>query len=92
MWAISGTRGSSGFGSVKREHIDNSTYNPEQCLVNVDDLMKTPWQQIFENQLAKSQQEVTAQKIATFMQGIFNIIMLFISQCPCKSGFMSLKR
>lgn len=26
IWAISGTRGSSGFGSVSNEHIESSTY------------------------------------------------------------------
>jgi hypothetical protein len=26
IWAISGTRGSSGFGSVRREHIESKTY------------------------------------------------------------------
>lgn len=29
MWAISGTRGSSGLGSVSSEHIDNSTCQPQ---------------------------------------------------------------
>jgi len=30
MWAISGTSGSSGFGSVKREQIERSTWKWEQ--------------------------------------------------------------
>jgi len=33
MWAISGTSGSSGFGSVSNEHIESSTWHDKQNII-----------------------------------------------------------
>ena len=48
MWAISGTKGSSGLGSVSKEQIDSKTCNPTPACVETQMLIAEWCEQAFE--------------------------------------------